>query len=291
MHDSNDPGHDPRRPRLTESTVRVTQKTSGMAVTGLILGIAGLCFMPLSIAALVLGIVALTQIANPARGLTGRGMAITATILGGLGMTLVPVMLLIGIMLPALGAARHAARQMKGTTQVRGIAQSVMNYSNQNHGYYPGLDQFGNPIDLTVEHRFAELLNNNNFSGVYAISPAEYKTVWSGGPVTTDNYSYSMLDVSESNGRRLEWRDTINTQAITISDRNTGVSSANQDVMSLYTNYPGAWAGSVGRNDGSASFERNHELSTQYGRGQTHSFDNIFEEAGGDDAVMIYSGE
>ncbi len=292
MNDMNPHGHDAMPPHPSDPHVQVSQQTSGLAITGLVLGILGFCFFPLSIAALILGIVALSQIADPNRGLTGRGMALTATILGGLGVTLVPVLLMIGIMLPALGAARRSAQKMKNTTQVRGIMQGTVVYGQRNGGYFPGLDQFGNPIDLTVEHRYAEMLNNNYFSGEYVISPAETKIIWSGGPVTIDNYSFSMLDVSEVNDRRAEWRDTINTRAALISDRNTGISNADQDVMSLHTSYPGNWEGSVGWGDGSAYFDRTHEVETKYGRGPVHQFDNIFEDTGGgDDAVMIYSGE
>lgn len=276
------PGHRPE--------VRVTQQASGMAITGLVLGIFGLCFMPLSIAALVLGIVALTQIADPNRGLTGRGMAITATVLGGLGIIVMPIALFIGIMLPAIGAARRTARQVHNMAQVRGITQGLSAYSGNNNSYYPGLDASGNPVDLTVEYRYSELLNNNYFSGGYAINPIDTKTVWTTGPVTKDNYSYDMLDVSDKERRRA-WRDSINTRAVTISDRNTGTSNALSDVSSLYTHGPGNWNGSIGRGDGSASFEISCEQETQYGSGPVRQNDNIFEQSGPDDAVMIYTGD
>lgn len=269
----------------------LTQQTSGMAITGLVLGVFGLCFFPLGIAALVLGIVALSRIADPARALTGRGMAITATVLGGLSITLVPVVLMIAILLPALGAARRAARQMKNTTQIRGIAQGFSIYGGNNGGYYPGIDEYGNPVDLTVENRFGVLLDNNMFTGEYLISPSETKTVWRSGPLTTANYSFALSDISEKGGRRSEWWKSINGMAITISDRNTGASAADADVMSVHTGYPGDWAGSIGRNDGSASFENTHEQDVQYGKGQAYPFDNIFEMTGTDDAAMIYSGE
>lgn len=272
------------------SDVPLEQKASSLAITGLVFGILGLCFMPFGIVALILGIIALTQIADPARALTGRGMAITATILGGLSLTLAPLALLIGIMLPALGAARRAARQMQNTTQVRGIMMGMQAHAAGNNDFYPGLDRKGNPVDLTVEGRFAEMLDQNIFNGQYLISPSETKIPWTAGPVTSDNYSYALLDVSDMQRRR-EWRDSLNYQAILISDRNTGVSSDNQDVMSIHTSFPGDWRGSVGRGDGSAMFENTHELDTKYGTGSNHQFDNIFEEAGPDDAVMIYEGD
>ncbi len=287
--------HDPARPAephgRAPSEAALLKKTSGLAIAGLVFGIIGVCFMPLGIAALVLGIVALNQIADPARALTGRGMAIAATVLGGLSLAIAPLALMIGIMLPALGAARRAAQQMKTTTQVRGVMQSLVTTGGQNGGYFVGLDRHGDPVDLTVEGRFFELLDQNAFGADYLISPSETKTPWVGGQVTTDNYSFSLLDISDDGGRREEWRQTINTMAITISDRNTGLSGAAYDVQSIHTNTPGDWAGSIGRGDGSAYFENSHELDVRYGRGQAYPFDNIFEMAGDDDAMMIYSGE
>ncbi len=47
------------------------------------------------------------------------------------------IALLVGILLPALGKARASARQMKDSTQVRGIQQACVVWANQNQGFYP----------------------------------------------------------------------------------------------------------------------------------------------------------
>jgi prepilin-type N-terminal cleavage/methylation domain-containing protein len=47
------------------------------------------------------------------------------------------IALLIGILLPALGKARQAARQLKDGTQVRGIHQSMVTYAGNNKDRYP----------------------------------------------------------------------------------------------------------------------------------------------------------
>ena len=267
-------------------------RRSNLALWALILGIPGVCFAPLGLTALILGIIAVVQIADPQKALTGRGMAVTGIVLGGLSIVVVPILaLLIGILLPAMGAARRTARMMKNTTQTRGLLQSLVTNANANNDYYVGLDRNGNPINLTVEYRFEQLLNNNAFSSVYLISPSETKTQWTTGTLTTANYSFAMLDISEDNQRRDEWRTTINADAIAVSDRNTGNSPSSTDVMSVHTYTPGHWRGSVARNDGSAALENNHELETQYGNAQGYQYDNIFEEAAGDDAAMIYSGQ
>ncbi len=58
------------------------------------------------------------------------------------------IALLVGILLPALGAARTAARQMQNNTQVRGIHQAMSIYAQHNktgtgEGKFPGLDEQG----------------------------------------------------------------------------------------------------------------------------------------------------
>lgn len=58
------------------------------------------------------------------------------------------IALLIGILLPALGAARRTARQMQNATQTRGIHQGFVIFSQGNKsggsdGWFPGLDSRG----------------------------------------------------------------------------------------------------------------------------------------------------
>jgi prepilin-type N-terminal cleavage/methylation domain-containing protein len=47
------------------------------------------------------------------------------------------IALLIGILLPALGKARASARQLKDSTQVRGIVQSMVTWAGNNQDDYP----------------------------------------------------------------------------------------------------------------------------------------------------------
>src|SRR5690606_39423216 len=53
------------------------------------------------------------------------------------------IALLIGILLPALGAARRSAREMQSNTQVRGIHQSMVMYAQGNGDKFPGLTSDG----------------------------------------------------------------------------------------------------------------------------------------------------
>ncbi len=224
------------------------------------------------------------------------------------------IALLIGILLPALGAARRAARQMKSTTQVRGIVQGLVTYAGGNKERMPGTTSKGFIIydngnantsetgasgdGSTVEARFWLMLDQNAFTGEYAISPSETKTNWTTQEVTSDNYSFALLNIHDGatspssatdkirpnqTGRAREWKQSINTQAVLIADRarvDTGSIGSNyDDIYSIHTTEDDAkWAGSVGRGDGSASFENEDALDTKYGSADNIEADRLFED-------------
>jgi prepilin-type processing-associated H-X9-DG protein len=64
-------------------------------------------------------------------------MAITGIVLGGLGVTLVPLALMISILLPALNRAREVANRVKCANNMRQIGLAMELYKNDNHGAYP----------------------------------------------------------------------------------------------------------------------------------------------------------
>ena len=230
------------------------------------------------------------------------------------------IALLIGILLPALGAARRTARRMQNSTQLRGIHQGLVTFANSNKEKFPGLDSKGDVIaddpDDTgssgngnfVEARFWIMLSGDFFTPEYAISPSETSSVqeWDGGTnssgvpvVFTDgpggsprHYSYGMLTIDRTNGaagnapgdggRASEWTQSLNTQAIVLSDRNSGSGGQTSQVQSIHTSEEGEWKGSVLWNDNHVAFEQTHVLETRYGNGELNvnsagdPADNIF---------------
>ncbi len=220
------------------------------------------------------------------------------------------IALLIGILLPALGAARRAARQMKNTTQVRGIVQGLITYASGNKERMPGTNSKGYIIydtnedftgtesdwnGATVQGRFFLMLDNNNFSGDYVISPSETKTAWTTNEIDTDNYSFALLNIDDGSdlptsetdkkrpnqsGRAREWKQSINTQAVLISDRgrhSSGNASTYDEIYSIHTSEDDEdWAGSIGRGDGSASFENEDAQDTKYGSASNIEADRLF---------------
>lgn len=57
------------------------------------------------------------------------------------------IALLISILLPSLNRARRQAQQLVNSTQLRGIHQGMLIFSEGNNGWYPGLDSRGQLIN------------------------------------------------------------------------------------------------------------------------------------------------
>jgi prepilin-type N-terminal cleavage/methylation domain-containing protein len=223
------------------------------------------------------------------------------------------IALLIGILLPALGAARRTARQMQNSTQVRGIHQGHVLYSQGNNSYYAGLDASGKGLAAitsvasttygsaanNASGSFAILLNGNYFTPAYAINPAESNAgitaMTTPTNVTTASYSYSVSQVVATaagnpadTGRAPEWKDNTNTQAVIVCDRVLNGTSelaagstdiATTNYQSTWTTTAGDWRGSTVFGDNSTTFLTTVTANTtKYGT-TTNSPDNIFTTA------------
>ena len=195
------------------------------------------------------------------------------------------IALLIGILLPALGAARKSARQMKNSTHVRGIQQALVVFARSNKGFYAGIENNGTyfvdgaVLDSTgdgeqVRCRYELLLDAGYFQGEYAISPLESKISWTTGAVSTLNYSFGMLRLVSAGAKKLdsahskrhqEWRDTANPDAIVVGDRNIGT-NAFGNKQSIHTS-KGKWEGAVAFNDNHVVFSKSEKIVTKYSTG------------------------
>jgi prepilin-type N-terminal cleavage/methylation domain-containing protein len=232
------------------------------------------------------------------------------------------IALLIAILLPALGAARRTARRMQNSTQLRGIHQGLVTYANSNKSIFPGLDSKGDILadgpktgnsgnGSVIETRYWILLTGDYFTPEYAISPSEVDAVteWEEGTgavandvvfnATEKNYSYSMLHYQSSGpgtlvptvntaARAAEWSQTLNSQAIVVSDRNIGTGTAAADLQSVHTDEAGQWAGSVLWNDNHVGFENENRFATKYANGSLNTDnsepdDGLFDGANGAD--------
>lgn len=203
--------------------------------------------------------------------------------------------ILTAILIPAINAARQPEKQYANSSQLRGMHQGLVTYANSNKNYFVGLNPDGTTHDLRVEYRFQFLIENDYFTPEYAINPWEDYEVQSPivawdleSPFTANNYSYAMLQVPEAGGRRDEWKQTLNSQAIVVSDRNTDTKA---QPRSIYNDkHDKAWQGQVLWNDNHVEFTFEDRIKTKYGNGELNEADQLFEAAGRDDALMVHSG-
>jgi len=100
------------------------------------------------------------------------------------------IALLVGILLPALGKARASARQLKCSTQVRGIVQAMVVWANNNQSKYPlpseidtgnSTTNVGNTTATayqkdTTGNILSLMIFNGNISSEICVSPAESNT-------------------------------------------------------------------------------------------------------------------
>ena len=107
-------------------------QTSGMAITSLVLGCASfMCWIFTGLPAVILGIVALRQINRSNGRLTGDGLAIGGIVTGGVSCFLIlPVM--VALLLPAVQAAREAARRSMAMNNLKMISLGLLNYETAN---------------------------------------------------------------------------------------------------------------------------------------------------------------
>ena len=180
------------------------------------------------------------------------------------------IALLIGILLPALAAARRTARMMKNTTQVRGIHQALVIFAQSNNFFYPGMnrdgvivDQFGDPgpNGALPGVRFQLLLEDDYFTSDYCISPSESKIAWTAGTAQTTNYSYSLLNLVNANiNSGQHWKADEDGDYCVVSDRPiiNGTDVTPSPIRSVHNNpevNTTNWKGSVAYNDGHSILE------------------------------------
>lgn len=246
------------------------------------------------------------------------------------------IALLIAILLPALGAARRTARRMQNSTQLRGIHQGLVTFANSNKNNFSGLDSSGDVLADSAaatgssgtgdrpQARYWILLNGDYFTPEYAISPSEVNTVTeydpeaatpspvafnnTGSPSGLKHYSYALLQFQRTTNadlaissatapRAAEWKQTLNSQAVVVSDRNIGAGNTDAAVQSIHTDEAGEWSGSVLWNDNHVAFENDHNFETKYANGSLNTgagIDSLFEEETttptGANAVMVKTG-
>jgi len=117
------------------------KKTLGIAVVSLVFGcfilipILGVLF---AIAAIVLGVIALSKINKNKETLKGKGLAISGIVLGGTGVILIPVIaMLAAIAIPNFLRAKMNANEINAKAALKKIVTASESYAAANDGEYP----------------------------------------------------------------------------------------------------------------------------------------------------------
>ena len=111
-------------------------KTSGMAVTSLVLGILGMFTCGITaLAGLILGIVAMVKVKNSGGRLGGGGLALAGTIVSGIFLLMIPIFA--AMLLPALASAKQKAQEINCVNNEKQLALAVKIYSNDNNNQFP----------------------------------------------------------------------------------------------------------------------------------------------------------
>jgi len=114
-------------------------KTSGLAVTSLVLGILSIFTLFLTaIPAMILGIVGIVKIEKSAGQLKGKGLAIA-----GIALPIASLFILLPLaLMPALGKANEQAKRVVCAANLRHIGVTMQMYADDYDGQYPVADRW-----------------------------------------------------------------------------------------------------------------------------------------------------
>jgi prepilin-type processing-associated H-X9-DG protein len=124
-------------------------KTSGMAITSLVLGILGMFTCGLTaLFGLIFGIIAMIKVNKSGGKLKGFGLALAGTIVSGIFLFMIPIFA--AMLLPALSAAHDKAREINCVNNEKQLALAVRMYSDGNKNQLPPAATWCDAIKTTV---------------------------------------------------------------------------------------------------------------------------------------------
>jgi prepilin-type processing-associated H-X9-DG protein len=119
-------------------------KTSALAIWSFVLAIIGFfTFMITALPALICGIISLVKISKSNSQLKGTGLAVSGIVLSSIGVIILPLlMIMVGIMMPALAQARMVAQKMVCATNLKSLGVAMMVYATDHNDMYPPADNW-----------------------------------------------------------------------------------------------------------------------------------------------------
>ena len=126
------------------------------------------------------------------------------------------IALLIGILLPALGAARRSANRIANSNNVRSILQALAVYASSNQEFLPGETGNTNDTGTGVNARLSALARDNYIVGETARNPVatDAATFAPATPQTITNSSYALEDATHGS-----WSNDTNAAAVLVGDK------------------------------------------------------------------------
>ena len=122
-------------------------KTSGLAITSLVLGILSIFTLFLTaLPAIILGIISIFKIEKSAGQLKGKGLAIAGIAVPAASLPIVA--LLMGILMPALSRVRMIAQRQVCATNMASLGKAMLIYTNVYDNKFPTSSKW---CDLLIE--------------------------------------------------------------------------------------------------------------------------------------------
>ncbi|MGA9776777.1 MAG: DUF4190 domain-containing protein [Limisphaerales bacterium] len=138
-----------RVPPLPTAAPAVPAKTSGLAVTSLVLGVLGVFTCGITaLFGLIFGIIALVKVSNSRGALRGGGIALAGVIVSGIFLFMIPFYA--AMLLPALSAAKQKAQAINCVNNEKQLALAVKIYSDDHNGQLPPAATWCDAIKTSV---------------------------------------------------------------------------------------------------------------------------------------------
>ena len=124
-------------PPLPSAAPPMPAKTSGLAVTSLVLGILGMFTCGITaLFGLILGVMAMVKAKQPGRGASGgSGLALAGVIVSAIFLLMIPIFA--AMLLPALAAAKQKAQTINCVNNEKQLAIAVRMYSEDHTNQLP----------------------------------------------------------------------------------------------------------------------------------------------------------
>lgn len=162
-------------------------QTSGMAIGSLITGIF-FFVLPSAIAAVILGHLSRSEIRRSAGRKKGAGMALAGLILGYVGISFIPLLIIAAIAIPNLLRSRIAANEASAVASIRTINSALILYNSTYGQYPPKLSNLAPPASGSPSPEAADLIDRVLAGGTKAGYTFHYEAFSTNGTSTLDTY-------------------------------------------------------------------------------------------------------